>query len=155
MRAADKPAARGVLPPTLLMIAAIGMIVLHFLFRGIQWLIPPLTWVGGLPIVSGLILYFWADAVFKRHRTPFSPFATPTVMIVDGPFVFTRNPMYLGMVMALIGLGGLLGSLTPFVVPVLFALYVRRYYISVEEARLEDTFGEAFNAYRRRVRRWF
>ena len=78
----------------------------------------------------------------------------PTQLIVTGPFRFSRNPIYLGM--ALIVLGGTLfsGTLTAFVFPITFVVIIHVKYIKTEEAILEDTFGEPYLNYKKRVRRW-
>jgi protein-S-isoprenylcysteine O-methyltransferase Ste14 len=77
-----------------------------------------------------------------------------SALVVDGPFRFTRNPVYLGMVLFLFGVGVLLGSLTPFLVIPLFALVIDRRFVRVEEAMLTKAFGPSYSAYQSRVRRW-
>lgn len=143
-----------ILPPRLFVAAIAFMIGLHFVEPVKHLLAAPWTWVGGAPALAGLVLNLWADALFKRNGTAVAPFADSTAFITDGPFSFTRNPKYLGMVLTLLGLGILLGSLTPFVVPILFAVILDRRYIAAEEAKMEQTFGAAYVAYRQRVRRW-
>jgi protein-S-isoprenylcysteine O-methyltransferase Ste14 len=75
-------------------------------------------------------------------------------MIVEGPFRFSRNPMYLGMILALLGVCVLLGSPGPSPVPVVFYLIMRFVFIPAEERTMEETFGEEFERYRHAVRRW-
>ena len=93
---------------------------------------------------------------FRRrflNTTSFYPFATPTTLVTRGPFRLSRDPMYLGMVLVLIGVALLLGSVTPWVVVPLFVVLIDARFVRREEKDLEGA-GDAFRAYRARVRRW-
>ncbi|MEE8233425.1 MAG: isoprenylcysteine carboxylmethyltransferase family protein, partial [Gammaproteobacteria bacterium] len=91
---------------------------------------------------------------FKKSGTAIRPFETSTVLVKGGPYRFTRNPMYLGMVLILIGMAIYLGSLTPwFVIPVFF-LIIQEWFIKYEEPFLENTFGKEYQDYKTKVRRW-
>ena len=82
------------------------------------------------------------------------PFQPSSALVEAGPFSFSCNPMYLGMLLALAGLWLLLGSVSPLaVVPALFWLLHARFVLP-EEAHLERHFGARYHDYRRRVRRW-
>ena len=74
--------------------------------------------------------------------------------MIDGPFRFTRNPIYLGMVLLLSGAAVGLGSLSPWFVIPPFILAIAFDVIPAEEAMLTETFGDAYRAYQSRVRRW-
>jgi protein-S-isoprenylcysteine O-methyltransferase Ste14 len=104
----------------------------------------------------GLGLTVAAAAAFRfaRHGTSVHPFHQPTALVTDGPYRITRNPMYLGMVIALLGIAVWLGSLTPLLVIPVFARLIQRLFITNEERRLSDVFGAAYHEYRNRVRRW-
>lgn len=146
----DKP----IQPPTYMMIAVVAMVVLHLAVPVAGLAQAPITWLGAPFIGVGLILNFWADRLFRKHRTTVKPFGRPTALVEEGPFQLSRNPMYLGMVLAAIGIAMLLGTLSPFlVVGALVWLFTSRF-ILVEEAALEDEFGDAWHAYRRKIRRW-
>jgi len=107
-----------------------------------------------LLLVLPLALGSWALLTFRGHRTTPEPHGTPTAMVEDGPYRFTRNPMYLSLVILLTGFALLLDSLWVLVlVPVLAAL-LDRLIIPGEEARLRGIFGEPYTGYTRRVRRW-
>lgn len=148
------PGARPMMPPTYAMLAIAAMVALHFVAPVARLAEPPVTWLGAPFIGAGLILNLWADRLFKRYRTAVRPFDGSRELVREGPFQLSRNPMYLGMGLAALGVAMLLGTLAPFVVvPVLiWLLHVR--FIAVEEAMLEDAFGDAYRAYRRQVRRW-
>jgi protein-S-isoprenylcysteine O-methyltransferase Ste14 len=114
----------------------------------------PAGWVGGMVFVLALTLIGWAIATITRAGSNV-PTSTPTTTIVEtGPYRFTRNPIYFGMFLGLLGLAiafdslWLLGTLVP------FALVIRYGVVAREEAYLERKFGDAYRHYRARVRRW-
>jgi protein-S-isoprenylcysteine O-methyltransferase Ste14 len=114
----------------------------------------PAGWVGGMVFVLALALVAWAIATITRAGSNV-PTSMPTTTIVQtGPYRFTRNPIYLGMFLGLVGLAiafdslWLLGTLVP------FALVIRYGVVAREEAYLERKFGDAYRHYRARVRRW-
>jgi protein-S-isoprenylcysteine O-methyltransferase Ste14 len=112
------------------------------------------AWVGGFILVGGVILTSWGNGLFRFHKTPVKPFQESRVLVTDGVFRVSRNPMYLGMVLFLIGLGFVLGSLSPFFVVPAFVAVIDVRFIRVEEARLTEQFNEAYVEYRKKVRRW-
>ena len=118
----------------------------------------PLAWpVRGLGVVAiavGLWLNVGGAAHFQRVETNIVTFRDPTKLVVDGRFAFTRNPMYLGFVLMLVGAALLVGSLTAWIGAVVFFVVADRWYVPFEERRLTHAFGDDFEAYRRRVRRW-
>ena len=75
-------------------------------------------------------------------------------LVTGGVFHISRNPMYLGMTLILLGVALILGSATPFVVVLLFPVLLDRIFIVPEERMLEDTFSYQFRQYRNHVRRW-
>ena len=105
-------------------------------------------------LVVALALFAWAIATITRAGSNV-PTNRPTISIVDtGPYRFTRNPIYLGMMLALVGLAIAFDSLWPLVMLVPFALVIRYGVVAREEAYLERMFGEVYRRYRARVRRW-
>jgi len=112
------------------------------------------TAVGGLALVAGLTFMFWGIVTFAALGTPIVPTRPARVLVEHGPYRFTRNPIYLGMTLAYAGLAVLLNLAWPLLVlpgvlVLLVLMVVRR-----EERHLGATFGDAYRAYRRRVRRW-
>jgi protein-S-isoprenylcysteine O-methyltransferase Ste14 len=93
---------------------------------------------------------------FRRAKTTVNPLKpeASVALVSTGLYSFTRNPMYLGMVLALFAWAVYLSSIWSFVGPVLFALYITRFQIIPEERALERLFGESFAQYKKRVRRW-
>ncbi len=136
------------------MIALVLTALAHFLFRTGDFLTFPWTLTGIVPIAIGSWLNLVADQVFKKRQTTVKPFEESSTLVTDSVFRLTRNPMYLGMILILLGEALLLGSAPPFLVVLITAVFFDRAYIKPEEHILAATFGEEFDAYRSRVRRW-
>jgi protein-S-isoprenylcysteine O-methyltransferase Ste14 len=119
-----------------------------------EW--PPEPWnlLGLVPPALGLALGLPAERQFVRAGTPVRPFQEPTALVTDGAFRFSRNPMYLGLVLVLAGAALLLSSALALVVAPAYGAWVQARFIAREERLLEERFGDAYRAYRRRVRRW-
>ena len=112
--------------------------------------------VAVLLFATGVAVALGGVASFRRARTTVNPLKpeTTAALVATGVYSFTRNPMYLGMVLVLLAWAVLLASVWSLAGPALFALYITRYQIVPEERALAELFGESFAAYRRRVRRW-
>ena len=142
------------LPPTYLLIALVAMFAFHFLLPVAQVIAFPWSLFGVFPLVLGIVVNMIADSLFHRVKTTVKPGEESTVLVTGGPFRFTRNPMYLGFVLILMGIAIFLGSLTPFVAIPVFAVLIDRLFIQMEEQMLAMTFGTAWQAYTKRTRRW-
>jgi protein-S-isoprenylcysteine O-methyltransferase Ste14 len=105
--------------------------------------------------LSGVIALA-AMASFWRSRTTIDPFrpTRASVLVTDGAFRFSRNPMYLSLLLLLVAYALRLGSWAGWAGPLAFAVYVTRYQIVPEERALEARFGDSYLAYKRRTRRW-
>jgi protein-S-isoprenylcysteine O-methyltransferase Ste14 len=120
--------------------------------RIVPW---PWAWLGVLGIAAGMGLANSAIRLFRRIGTTHDVREAPTRLVLTGPYRFTRNPMYLGITLILLGIGVLVGT-WPFLVlpPLGFVLAMTLFFIPREERILERAFGEEYQAFRRRVRRW-
>jgi protein-S-isoprenylcysteine O-methyltransferase Ste14 len=154
MKTGSSPKRPFCLPPQIAFIALVIGTLLHALLPATWRIIPAIPFVGVLLLSVGVVLAIWAMALFRNQRTPVYPTTTPTTLITSGPFIFTRNPMYLGILFVLIALVFLLGSLPMLIAPILFLLVMNVYYLPFEETKMEKLFGEAYTQYRQRVRRW-
>ncbi|HVO20381.1 MAG TPA: isoprenylcysteine carboxylmethyltransferase family protein [Anaeromyxobacter sp.] len=141
-------------PPKLLLLAIGAMVVLALLLPGPAALPPAFRLLALIPLGAGIALNLLSDRAFRLAGTTVKPFLPSTALVTDGVFRLTRNPMYLGFVLLLVGLWLALSALTPGLVVVLFAVLIDRYFIEPEEEKLSWTFGGAYQAYRDRVRRW-
>jgi len=143
-----------VLPPFYLLAAFVLMHVLDKHLPLALWFHKPWKMLGWLPIVLGMLLSLAGAGMFRWHRTTIRPFKVSRALVTAGAYRLTRNPMYLGMVLVLIGTSLTAGSASVWVVPLLFVWAIDRRFIRMEEAMLAERFGEDYAAYRRRVRRW-
>ena len=143
-----------ILPPTYLLLAIAIMLAFRFLFPMAIVLKIPWTIAGVLPLAVGLGLNLVADRDFKKHQTTVKPFEESSTLITTGVYRRSRNPMYLGFVLILIGVAVFLGSLTPFAVVVIFPMLMEVVFIRPEETMLEQQFGEICVGYKKQVRRW-
>jgi protein-S-isoprenylcysteine O-methyltransferase Ste14 len=112
--------------------------------------------VAVLLFATGVAVALGGVVSFRRARTTVNPLKpeTSAALVATGVYSFTRNPMYLGMLLILLAWAVVLASPWPLVGPALFAWYITRFQIVPEERVLARLFGEAFAAYKRRVRRW-
>jgi protein-S-isoprenylcysteine O-methyltransferase Ste14 len=141
-------------PSTLFFAALVLQELLYLLFPGTRLIPVPWNLLGVIPIAAGVALHVATSRLFARHGTGRAALGEPAALVVDGPFRWTRNPMYLGGVVILLGVAWLLGSLMPFLVIPLFLVLVQKTFIHVEERMLAERFGDEYAAYRDRVRRW-
>ncbi len=109
---------------------------------------------GAVLILGWAVLSLAAFRAFGRAGTTVHPNHPTTALVGDGPYRFTRNPLYLGM--ALLGAGVALAAnaLWPLLTVPLALAAIQRWVVAREEGYLEAKFGEAYLDYKRRVRRW-
>jgi len=126
-----------------------------------EWIRPTAgpPWPVSLTIAVVGVLTFMALAGaavgrFRRAGTTENPFKPSTALVVDGPFRFTRNPMYLGMAAVYIGLAFLLGLMWALLFLPFVLVAIDRLVIAREEPYLERKFGQDYVEYKKRVRRW-
>ena len=145
---------RGPLPPVFLLGALLLQWALH-VYVPIVRLVPE-SWdaLGIIPIAGGVGVMVVAAGQFKKAMTVINPFDQPLALVTSGVFGLSRNPMYLAMVVILIGGALAWGTLTPFLLPPALVWWLSRKFIAMEEAKMSETFGEAYDQYKRRVRRW-
>ncbi|HEX3049015.1 MAG TPA: isoprenylcysteine carboxylmethyltransferase family protein, partial [Aggregatilineaceae bacterium] len=129
-------------------------ISLHLLRPGAHFLSGPLRLVGLLPLAAGVGIAGIANNAFERVGTTIYPFQESSALVTTGPFRFSRNPMYLGFMLGLIGIALLLGSLTPWLVLPVFGFLLDQRFIRAEEKMLIQKFGPTFLAYKQHTRRW-
>jgi protein-S-isoprenylcysteine O-methyltransferase Ste14 len=145
---------RWILPPVVLVAAILLSLALDRWLPIAQLWGRPWTWVGGGIIVAMLVINSYCALEFRRRRTTVIPFHVSTALITNGFYNYSRNPIYLSMVVLLCGLAMALGSLSPWVVPPLFLMIISRRFIRHEETMLAETFGKEYQEYRQCVRRW-
>ena len=128
----------------------------------LNWLVPlpflpvdlPAGWLGAMVFVLALALFAWAIVTITRAGSNVPTNRPSTTLVESGPYRFTRNPIYLGMFLGLIGLAIAFDNLWLLMMLVPFALVIRYGIVVREEAYLEHKFSDVYRGYRSRVRRW-
>ena len=143
-----------VIPPVYFLVALLFMVGLHLAVPIVQVIQVPYRYGGLVFMLGGILLVLWAVRRFGQAGTTIKPFQQSTALVGGGPYRLTRNPMYVGMVGVLVGIGVLLGSLSPVIIIPLFVALIDLRFIRSEEAALERTFGAEYVDYKARVRRW-
>lgn len=110
--------------------------------------------VGWVLVALGTGLSGWGLATFRDAGTPVRPNRPATILVTYGPFRLSRNPMYAGLVLVYLGVMVLVDSAWPLLFLPLVIATLQLTVIRHEERHLAATFGIAYDAYRRRVRRW-
>jgi protein-S-isoprenylcysteine O-methyltransferase Ste14 len=120
--------------------------------------IPVLTrpwwrWLGMGALFASLMVVL-AIRAFRRARTRPEPWKPSTALVTDGPYRYSRNPMYLGFTLAYIGVSLLTGAVWSLLLLPVALMVTQRFVIEREERYLAHKFGDAYREYVRRVRRW-
>jgi protein-S-isoprenylcysteine O-methyltransferase Ste14 len=143
-----------VFPPLLWLICIVIGLIAHFVSYD-HWSLPSWVRVGGVALtLAGFALTYWGRRVMQAAGTNIRPDKPALAIVADGPFAFTRNPLYLGLVTMFAGIGIALASPAFLIVLVPLALVLHVGVVLREEQYLEDKFGDAYRAYKARVRRW-
>lgn len=119
-------------------------------------ILPGQAWAAALIAGAGLAIDLASIAAFFRRKTTVNPL-TPSktnALVIDGFYRFSRNPMYLGILMILTGWTLWLGNILNIVLLGLFIWVINELQIKPEEKALREKFGADYEAYCKRVRRW-
>ena len=143
-----------VYPPFWLLLAAFLMWSFdHWL--PIKELFPEVVGYGGIGLICLAVANdLFCAYLFRRHQTTIFPFKDSSNLISSGTFRISRNPIYLSMVLILIGWWLWLGSLTPVAIIPFFVTFIQELFIKPEEAMLTEKFGKEYEEYAVSVRRW-
>ena len=145
---------RKIVPPVYLLSTFILMWLLHHFVPVYRFIEPPMAYAGTVVILFGIIMTAISAGVFVKVDTGLVPFDEAKVLVTGGFFRFTRNPMYIGMLLILLGAGFMFGSVSAlFPIPVFF-LIIRNIFVLAEERFCEAAFGQQYLDYKTKVRRW-
>lgn len=118
----------------------------------------PFNLVGILFIPIGLLFMIWANyallQIGKIGLRDREPMQKPSALVLVGPYRFSRNPLYLGGILALFGLVIVWSSIVTAFFTVLVYIIFRYVFIKREEVILEEEFGDEYRDFKKRVRRW-
>ena len=119
----------------------------------------PYNLSGVLLIPVGFILIVWANYALlvtgKLSLRNREPMQKPEYLVLAGPYRFSRNPLYLGCLLALVGLVIVWSSIVTAFLTILVYIIFRNVFIKREEIILEEEFGDDYRDFKKRVRRWF
>ena len=143
-------------PPIVGLIVAAGMWAVAHLPPILQSPTLVRLWAAAVLGAIGVAVAIGGVLSFRRAKTTVNPLKpeTSAALVSTGVYSFTRNPMYLGMVLVLFAWAVYLSSIWSLIGPVLFASYITRFQIVPEERVLDRLFGASFAEYKKRVRRW-
>lgn len=141
-------------PPVYFLLAIAVMILLDSFFPLVHWVAAPWNYVGIVLIGLGLLLTIRSVILFRRSGTQTHPGVKATQLVHEGPYRYTRNPMYLGLIIILVGVAVLLGSVSPLLVIPLMIWILHVKFILREEKWMENWFGEPYLDYKKKTRRW-
>lgn len=140
-------------PPLLAGVLLAAGIVLHFILpeaRDTGW-----HHIFGLLLTAGGVgLSFYAAAIFSARDTTKNPYGEPSTFVATPPYTFTRNPMYLGLAIALLGCAVFFDSIIMLLAPAVFYAAIDNIVIPREEETMLTRFGDQYREYKGRVRRW-
>ncbi|MGX5725376.1 methyltransferase family protein [Metapseudomonas otitidis] len=147
------------IPPPLVGLACASLMYgLAQVTPGLPFALPPALrlLLALLVLAAGVAVCLAGALAFRQARTTVNPIhpERTSALVIRGIYHRTRNPMYLGFALMLLGWGLWLAAPFALAGVVLFMLYIERYQIPPEERMLEQLFGADYLAYREQVRRW-
>jgi protein-S-isoprenylcysteine O-methyltransferase Ste14 len=146
---------RGVpIPPTIFIILLLLAVLLSNKIIYFNFRLLILEVVGIALIILGIILSFIAVFWLSFFKTPVDPNGKPKFLVLKFPFTLSRNPIYLSMLIILIGESIILGSLLSLILPIIFYFIITKFVIPKEENNLFEAFGAQYISYKESVRRW-
>lgn len=144
-------------PPILYICAAALAVLAHWLLP-LPWIGPPMNEllfaIGWVVVVAAIVMDIAAMRTMARAKTTIMPNRASERLVTSGPFSFTRNPIYLGNTMLMIGAGLITGIAWLVILAPVAAFATQKLAIEREEKHLEARFGKAFRDYAKKVRRW-
>ena len=143
-------------PPVVALVFGAAMWLLADTFSAISAAFPYRSILSFAFATLGVAIALLGVGSFRRARTTVNPLKPDTTssLVTSGIYRYTRNPMYLGMALALVGWAVFLGNALTLIFVAGFMLYMNRFQIAPEERVLASLFGTEFAAYQRKVRRW-
>lgn len=111
--------------------------------------------LAGWAVLSlGLLINFWSIGLFRRKKTSLVPIKPSNTLVIEGPYHFTRNPMYLGLLISYLGAALLTHELWPLLLSPAVVLVINQLVIRKEEQYLTRKFGHDYATYKKAVHRW-
>ena len=141
-------------PPLVFAVILLAGMVLQFVCPLPLFHWHPSRWIGGVLAVVSAVLAKWGEIALRRAGTNVKPSEPTTAIVQGGPFRFSRNPLYLSLMMLYVGVSLMFNALMPILLLPLLVAVVHFGIVRREERYLETKFGEPYRHYRQKVRRW-
>lgn len=143
------------LPPVLFLVFLVAMACICWALGSPHMISYPYNLIGAVFLSVGLGISIHHSRLFKREGANIMTFGEPTKIVKSGMFRYSRNPMYLGFVLALVGAAFLYqAALSSFLLVAVFWFITDRWYIRFEEAEMLKKFGEEYREYCKQTPRW-
>ena len=144
------------IPPVVVFIIAL----LLTWFAGQLEILPlphPLRPFGFVLFIAGGVIGIAGVVAFRQHQTTVNPYSPHKAsrLVDSGIFAYSRNPMYLGLVVAIVGFAFIVRDACGFIFALLTFIYLQRFQIIPEERTMRELFGEEFVSYCKRTKRWY
>jgi protein-S-isoprenylcysteine O-methyltransferase Ste14 len=142
-----------IIPPVFVLISLILIVTLYFVFPKFNWIPFPANLIGIVVIFIGFVIMGKSRDLFNKHKTTLA-IEKSSFLIQEGIFLKTRNPMYVGMFLLLLGLGICFMNLFSILIPLGFILTIHFVFVLKEEKLMFDSFGQVYTDYKSKVKRW-
>jgi len=145
------------LPPPLVAIFVFGLeFLVSKIIKITEYQLFALKIIAVLLILGGFVLGIIGIQAFRKKSTTILPNhpEQSSVLVQDGIYAYTRNPMYLGIFVGLVGIAFYYCNFASLLISFLFPLYITRFQILPEERALREKFGDVYQNYMQKVRRW-
>jgi protein-S-isoprenylcysteine O-methyltransferase Ste14 len=106
-------------------------------------------------VIAAITIAVWANRTMEAAGTHVNPYQPALQLVGHGPYRFSRNPMYLSMMVGYLGVVLMINGVWPAIMTVPLAWIIQWGVVAREERYLEDKFGDRYRDYRKRTRRWF
>ena len=145
---------RKIIPPVYLFAALVLMWLTNHYVPVFQYVYEPVAYLGIIAILFGITMAGISAGMFKQAGTGLEPFDEATVLVTTGFYRVSRNPMYMGMFLMLLGVAFLMGSIGALLPVSVFILIIRNNFVLGEERFMQAAFGQNYLQYKSEVRRW-
>jgi protein-S-isoprenylcysteine O-methyltransferase Ste14 len=142
-------------PPALVLVIAVFMWLMSLAAPTLHFDVPAHYWFAVVLVAAGFVMGISGVVTFRRANTTIDPTKPhASALVTWGVYAMSRNPMYLGGLIMLLGWAVFVSNALAFVFLPLYVLYINRFQIAPEERALTALFAQSFATYRVRVRRW-
>jgi protein-S-isoprenylcysteine O-methyltransferase Ste14 len=151
----DRPNTSLLVHPPIVALLCIGVTYLLGRLIPLPFAAPTISrYIGVVLTIAGFLLAIGAFIEFQKAQTTLDPHGSTSQLVTSGVYRFSRNPIYLGLLLIVIGLPLYFGLYWGIVLSPLFIFLMNHLVIQHEELYLERKFRDAYTDYRSRVRRW-